>query len=200
MTLAHRAVAHDQPQDAVRHEDAELVSAIAAGDRSALRHAYERNAAAVMGAAVGVLRDRTHAEDVTQDVFLRLWDRPDRFDPSRASLRSFLQMDARGRAVDLVRSLRASDQREQADHASRASTAVPSTEELAMGEVVSAMVRDALRHLPAEHRLPIGLAFFAGHSYRDVAALLSLPEGTVKSRIRAGLQRLRLVLNPETAT
>lgn len=180
-----------------RSQDARLVAGIGDRDQAALRAAYEQHASAVMGVAVGVLKDRDLAEDIVQEVYVRLWDRPERFDPARGSLRSFLQMDAHGRSIDLIRSMRASQARDRADHAKTASTPTPGTEELAMDSVVSSRVHAALDELPEDQRTPIALAFFDGHSYREVAERLRLPEGTVKSRIRAGMRRLRLVLAAE---
>jgi RNA polymerase sigma-70 factor (ECF subfamily) len=180
-----------------REQDTELVGAIADRKHEALRSAYDQYAPAVMGVALGVLKDRDLAEDIVQQVYVRLWDRPQRFDPERGSLRSFLQMDAHGRSIDLIRSMRARDERDRADHARTASTATPGTEELAMDNVVSTHVHAALAELPEDQRTPIALAFFDGFSYRDVAERLGLPEGTVKSRIRAGMRRLRLVLAAE---
>ena len=180
-----------------RSTEAALVTRIQRGDQQALRSAYDDHAAAVMGVAMGVLKDRDRSEDVVQEVFVRLWDRPGRFDPTRGSLKSFLQMDAHGRAIDLVRSIRSSQQRDQADHARTASTPVAGTEELAMENVVSSQVRAALSTLPEDQRKPIALAYLGGFSYREVAARLGLPEGTVKSRIRAGMRQLRVVLAAE---
>lgn len=180
-----------------RREEAELVERIAGGDQSALRDAYDRHAGNVMGVAIGLLRNRELAQDIVQEVFVRLWERPDRYDPQRGGLRAFLQMDAHGRSIDLIRSIRAADERDRADHARTSSATVAGTEELAMDAVTAQTVRGALGQLPEEQSTPIALAFFDGYSYRDVAGRLGLPEGTVKSRIRAGMRRLKLVLSPE---
>lgn len=180
-----------------RGDDAQLVARIGDGDQRALREAYDEYASAVMGVALGVLKDRDHAQDILQDVYVRLWERPERFNSERGNLRSFLQMDAHGRAIDLIRSMRASEQRDRADHARTTSTPIPGTEELAMDNVVSGRVQAALAELPEDQHKPIALAFLGGYSYRDVADHLGLPEGTVKSRIRAGMRRLRLVLAAE---
>ena len=177
--------------------DAELVEAITARNQEALREAYDRYSSRVMGVALGILKSKELAEDVTQEVFVRLWNRPDRFDAGRGTLRAFLQIDARGRSIDLMRSMRAASQRDQIDYRKQSSTVTPGTEELAMTAVTSESVRDAIDLLPEEQRVPIALAFFDGFSYRDVADQLGLPEGTVKSRIRAGMRRLRLALAPE---
>ncbi len=183
-----------QPAD---FDDAALISRITRKDQQALRIVYDEHAAAVMGVAMGVLKNRDLAQDIVQEVYVRLWDRPARFDPGRGSLKSFLQMDAHGRAIDVVRSMRAREQRDRADHARNTSTTVPGTEELALENIVSGSVQAALAELPEDQRQPIALAYLGGYSYRDVAARLGLPEGTVKSRIRAGMRRLRLVLAAE---
>ena len=180
-----------------RDRDASLVRRIAIGDQGALREAYDEHAAAVNGVALGILRDRDLAADVTQEVFVRLWERTHRYDAGRGSLRSFLQMDAHGRSIDLMRSRRSAQARELADHRKEASTERAGTEELAMTAVTSTTVRTALLELPEEQRTPIALAFFDGHSYRDVAEMLGVPEGTVKSRIRSGIRRLHLALGTE---
>lgn len=180
-----------------RREDARLVAAIRDRDQQALRLAYDDYAPSVMGVAMGILKDRELAQDIVQEVYVRLWDRPERFDPNRGSLKSFLQMDASGRAIDMIRSMRAGEARDRADHARAASTYTPGTEEQAMDSVASSQVQAALAELPDDQRTPIAMAFFDGYSYRDVAELLGLPEGTVKSRIRAGMRRLRLVLAAE---
>lgn len=187
----------ESPPAIDRSDDADLIAAVARGDQAALRMAYDAYAAHVNGVALGVLKDRDLAADVTQEVFVRLWERHDRFDAGRGSLKSFLQMDAHGRAIDLLRSRRAAAQREVNDHQQRASTPVVGTEEEAMTELTSETVRAALMQLPDEQRTPIAMAFFDGFSYRDVADELGVPEGTVKSRIRAGMRRLQLSLGTE---
>ena len=179
----------------VEPEDAQIPDLIADGDRRALETAYRRHATAVMGAAMSVTRNRDAAEDVVQEVFLRLWRRPDRYEPGRGSLRTFLAIDARGRALDLVRSSRARRDREDREAVIASSDHEPGTEELVMQTTLSTEVRRILGALRPAERDPIALAYFGGHSYREVARLLGVPEGTVKSRIRAGLDRLGPLLD-----
>jgi RNA polymerase sigma-70 factor (ECF subfamily) len=174
--------------------DRSIVSSIAAGDQAALEAAYRDHAHAVMGSALKVGRDRNLAEDVVQEVFLRLWRRPDRFDPDRGSLRTFLTVDAQGRALDLVRSDSARRDREDREGVVASSDQPTSTEDQVVQSVLSSTIRDLLGHLRPEERDPIALAYLGGHSYREVARLLDRPEGTVKSRIRAGLDRLESLL------
>ena len=197
MTTVHTTepIAADPAE--LRALDARLVERIEARDAGALREAYDLYAGHVNGVAMGILKDRDLAADITQEVFLRLWERFGRFDAERGSLKSFLQMDSHGRAIDLLRSRRSAQAREIADHRKQASTPTAGTEELAMTEVTGSTVRTALMSLPDEQRTPIAMAYFDGYSYRDVADILGVPEGTVKSRIRAGMRRLQLALGAE---
>ena len=178
-------------------EDRALVETIVAGDKRALHDAYELYAPFVNGVAIGILKDPHLAADITQEVFVRLWQRGERFDADRGSLKSYLQIDAHGRAIDLLRSRRASARRERLDHSKTSSTHTAGTEELAMTAMVSDTVRDAVLGLPEDQRTPIAMAFFGGHSYRDVATALNVPEGTVKSRIRLGMKRLQFALGTD---
>ncbi len=174
--------------------DAALVSSISRRDQGALADAYHLHRKAVYAAAYAVLQRRGPAEDVTQEIFVRLWNRADRFDARRGSLRSFLRIDARGRAIDLLRSERARKDREDREFRMGASDAGRSVEEEVMSRVTSDRVRMVLEALRPEERAPIALAYFDGHSYRKVAEVLGLPEGTVKSRIRSGLANLKGLL------
>jgi RNA polymerase sigma-70 factor (ECF subfamily) len=181
----------EEPLDEL--SDAALVVAIGRYRQDALAEAYRRHAGAVLGLAQRVLADRAMAEEIVQEVFLRLWDAPDRFDPARGSLRSFLLAQCHGRSVDLVRSessRRAREEREQRQRAEAGYDLEHEVWDLSVAE----HVRDALATLPLDERRAIELAYFRGHTYREVAVLLDQPEGTVKSRIRAGLRRLRTEL------
>ncbi len=170
--------------------DAAVVVAIGRWREDALAEAYRRHAGAVFALAQRLIHDRAMAEEIVQEVFVRLWDAPDRFDPARGSLRSFLLAQCHGRSVDLIRSEESRRAREDREHMQRAEAGYDLEHEvfdLAMAE----QVRDALGDLPEGERRAIELAYLGGHTYREVAALLGEPEGTVKSRIRAGLRRMR---------
>ena len=145
------------------------------------------------GLAKRVLRDAAEAEDVTQEVFLRLWNQPDRFDPDRGSLRSFLLAQAHGRAVDAVRSSSSRRQREARDALRTAEAAYDMQREV-WDLAVADQVARAMGELPEEERRAIELAYFDARTYREVAELLDQPEGTVKSRIRNGMRRMRAAL------
>ena len=177
-------------EDLTQVSDATLVVAIGRWRQEALAEAYRRHAGAVFGLASRVVADRTLAEEVVQEVFLRLWDSPDRFDASRGSLRSYLLAQCHGRSVDLIRSEQSRRAREEREHRQRAEAGYDIEHEV-WDLTVAEHVRDALGDLPADERKVIELAYFGGLTYREVAAALDQPEGTVKSRIRSGLRRLR---------
>jgi len=177
--------------DPLNHEldDARLIDAITRGEQHALAEAYRRHGDSVYGLTRRVLVDGAMAEEVTQEVFLRLWEEPHRFDPDRGALRSFLLRQSHSRAVERVRSEEARRRRE--DRVDRETVpARPDVEQQAMAGLSSDALADALATLSPGEREAIVLAYFGGHSYRDVAIRLDLPEGTVKSRIRLGLAKL----------
>ena len=173
--------------------DASLVVAIARWRSDALAEAYRRHGGAVFGLARRVTGSASLGEEVTQDVFLRLWNDPERFDPGRGSLRSFLLAQTHGRAVDLLRSEGARRRREETEARMAAESGYDIDREV-WDLTVSEQIKAALDTLPVEERHAIELAYFGGHSYRQVAVMLETPEGTVKSRIRTGLKRLRVGL------
>jgi RNA polymerase sigma-70 factor, ECF subfamily len=170
--------------------DARLVTSIARYSEVALAEVYRRHGRAVYGLARRVLQDTAEAEDVTQEVFLRLWREPDRFDPDRGSLRSFLLAQAHGRAVDAVRSSSSRRARE-AREAARTARAGYDMDHEAWDLALADQVAHAMGELSDDERRAIELAYFDGHTYREVARVLDQPEGTVKSRIRSGMRRLR---------
>jgi RNA polymerase sigma-70 factor, ECF subfamily len=179
------------PFDAIRDAgDAALVVAIGRWHQDALAEAYRRHAGAVFALARRILVDRSLAEEVTQEVFLRLWHHPEKFDADRGSLRAYLLAQSHGRSVDILRSELSRRQREQRDAAITAEAGYDLEHEV-VDLAVAGDIREALSVLTAGERAAIELAYFGGHTYREVATLLEEPEGTVKSRIRTGLRRLR---------
>jgi len=170
--------------------DAALVVAIGRWREDALAEAYRRHAGAAFGLACRLLNDRSVAEEVLQEVFLRLWNRPERFDAERGSLRSYLLAQTHGRSVDILRSDTSRRRREERD--ARESPAVSDDIEREVVDMtVAEQVKGAVAALPTDEREAVELAYFGGHTYRQVAVLLGAPEGTVKSRIRSGLRRMR---------
>jgi RNA polymerase sigma-70 factor (ECF subfamily) len=165
-----------------------LRSRLAAGEEHALTDLYDQFGSFVYGLAARVIGDRTAAEDITQDVFVTLWERPELFDPERGRLRTFLGTLAHRRAVDYVRREEAARRRTARESA--LARTVPDVDEMAMALANAERVRAAVNALPAEQRDAIQLAYFAGKTYREVAEVLGIPEGTAKSRLRLGLRRI----------
>jgi RNA polymerase sigma-70 factor (ECF subfamily) len=173
-------------------EDAALMQAIARREQDAMATLYARHAKAVFDYARCTMGQRSLAEDVVQDVFVRLWKQPERFDPTRGTVRSYLLTLAWGRSIDVARSESSRRLREKRDGQRQGPIAVDSLETTwAHAEEV----RAALAQLSPEQREAITLAYFLGHSYREVATVLDTPEGTIKNRIRTGLARLRVELS-----
>lgn len=181
-------------RDHTSASDANLVLAVARFDESALAEIYRRHAGAMYALAKRVLREHAVAEEVVQEVFLRLWNQPERFDHERGSLRSYLLSITHGRAVDVVRSDGARREREKRDARFTAEAGYDLEREV-WDLSLAAHFRDAISTLPDHERRAIELAYFGGHSYREVATMLEEPEGTVKSRIRTGLKRLHATLD-----
>ena len=175
--------------------DALLAARLAAGDDRALAEIFDRLAPVVYGAALRVTGERNAAQDVVQDVFVELWMHPDRYDPAAGTLRAYLGVLARHRAVDLVRSeLRRVARQERHHRLSPDHDHPPVCEEVAAAEAASA-VRAAVRQLPEAQRRVVELAYFGGLSCREVARAANIPEGTAKSRLRLALAKLETVLD-----
>ena len=168
--------------------DSVLLEGLALHDEKALIFLIESCGRYIYGKALRILHEPSLAEEVAQDTLLVLWWRPERFDPSKGSIRSFLMGIARFKAIDLVR-------REEAVRSKAARLVEAGTFPRDLGvedEPEEAMaVRVAISHLPPMKRKVIYLAFYEGLTYRQVAEELGMPEGTVKTRIRDSLIRLK---------
>jgi RNA polymerase sigma-70 factor, ECF subfamily len=170
--------------------DAAVVVAIGRWRQDGLAEAYRRHAGAVYALARRLLVDPGMAEEIVQEVFLRLWNQPDKFDPERGSLRAYLLAQAHGRSVDVLRSETSRRRREERDARQTAEAGYDIEREVTDLSVAD-QVKQVMAVLPVDERRAIELAYFGGHTYRQVAVMLEQPEGTVKSRIRSGLRRMR---------
>jgi RNA polymerase sigma-70 factor (ECF subfamily) len=169
--------------------DADLVTMIGRLDERALAEIYQRHAGPVFSLASRVLWERTHAEEIVQEVFLRLWEHPERFDGIRGSLRAFLLMETHARSVDRIRA--EERRRERESRAQRDATTSYDLDLELRDLTIAEQIRVAVSELTDQEREAIELAYFGGKTYRQVAVMLEQPEGTIKSRIRTGLMRLR---------
>lgn len=175
--------------------DAWLAARIAAGDERALGEVFDELAGVVYASAVRVLGNGPAAQDVVQDVFVELWCHPARYDASLGTLRTFLMVCARHRAHDVVRSeLRRAGREERRERLMPQQREPSPQEQITEAETASA-VRNAVRSLPPRQREVVELAYFRGLSYRDVAKVTGIPEGTAKSRVRLALARLETLLD-----
>jgi RNA polymerase sigma-70 factor, ECF subfamily len=196
----HRYMTEPSPPENVAGidpSDAELASRVTSRDEAAMATIYARYGSAVFALANRILGDRGLAEDISQEVFLQLWNNSEQFDAGRGKLRTFLLTRTHGRCVDVIRSRNARTAREDrvADDRS-APTPDPLDAELtALTE--AEMVRTAIDNLSVEERTVLHLAYFGANTYREVARILDLPEGTVKTRMRSALKRLRVDLHDQ---
>jgi RNA polymerase sigma factor (sigma-70 family) len=171
---------------------AELVRRIAAGDSFALAALIDETRPVVFAQALRLLSSRADAEEITMDVYSQVWRKAGCYDPTRGSAIAWLGNMARSRAIDLLRS-RARQQRSSEVLALEFSNTLDLEDEVASSEV-RRQINQALEALPSEQRRAIELTYVNGYSVTEVAARLGVPLGTVKSRVRYGLKRLRLLM------
>src|SRR3974390_1444572 len=167
-------------------DDLRLVARLRAGDQQALSELYDRYSSVVYGVALRILQDTGAAEDLLQDIFLQLWRKPDAFDSSRGSLGAWLAVIARHRSIDRLRKRRpecdigeciiagGSDPRDETERS-----------------VVIEKVRVVMKEMNPDQRTAMELAFFEGLTHTEIAEKTGEPLGTIKTRIRSGLQMLR---------
>jgi RNA polymerase sigma-70 factor, ECF subfamily len=178
--------------------DIALLDRIARRDQAALAELYDRHCRLLFSLILRILRDRGEAEDVLQEVFVRVWDRADSYNPSLGTPAAWLVRISRNRAIDRLRSrtvragILASELQRPEQTADPAPDADP--ERYAASSEERRVIADALAALPPEQRLLIESAFYEGYTQSELAERFDLPLGTVKTRIRAGMQSLRRAL------
>ena len=174
-----------------------LLARIAAGDQPALAEFYDASSAKVFGLAMKILGDRTAAEEVTMDVYTQVWRHASTYDPERGTPGSWLMTLAKTRAIDRFRSSYLERGRQvPLDHAAELPGDRATPEQYSVGLERQRLVQAALASLSAEQRQAIALAYYWGLSQSEIADRLKLPLGTVKTRMRLGMIRLREVLAP----
>jgi RNA polymerase sigma-70 factor, ECF subfamily len=172
-----------------------LLERVARGERDAFEHLCRHIAAPVFGTVRAVVRDRPQSEEVAQEVLVEVWQSASRFDPGRGSAMAWVTTIAHRRAVDRVRSEQRSAEREL--RAAAHAVAYDDVAETAEANLDAERLRRCLRSLTELQREAITLAYYGGYTYRQVAALLGVAAGTVSTRMRDGLIRLRDCLGAE---
>jgi RNA polymerase sigma-70 factor (ECF subfamily) len=181
-------------------QDRRLMKTIARGDEAALARLYDRYGRYVYGLALRMIGDQETAEEITQDVFTRLWRRAPEYAPTKAAVSTWIMRIARNRAIDELRR-----------RGARADSASVSWDEVAIGlssdhpdpidavdlELKRRSIRNALAKLPEKQRQALALAFYRGYSHSEIADLLNEPLGTVKTRVRDGMKKLRSLIGVE---
>ena len=176
-----------------------LVSRIAQGDESSLAKLYDCTSRIVYGLALRILGDATVAEEIALEAYMQVWRSASTYDSNRGSVNAWLVTLVRSRAIDWLRSRRCRMQ--QSEHPLQEffglEDSSPSPETITIESRRSRVLQSALSELPADQRRLIELAFFSGYSHSEIARYTQLPLGTVKTRIRLGMGRLKEVLGPE---
>lgn len=169
----------------------DLLRRVATGDRDAFAALYDETAARVFGLVKRLLRDHAQSEEVTQEIFLEIWQTAARYDQNKGGAMAWMLTMAHRRAVDRVRASQASRDRDVRigirDHAPAFDSVVENVEIA----IESERVKEAMMRLTELQRQAVQLAYFGGYSHREVSAMLSVPIGTVKTRFRDGMIRLR---------
>jgi RNA polymerase sigma-70 factor (ECF subfamily) len=171
--------------------DDELLRRIARREEAALDVLYTRYRALAFSVALRVVGDGARAEDVVQDAFLSVWRKAGTYRPGRGSVRTWLSSIVRNRAIDIVRATRERTVHEDEELLLGIHDPAPAVFDQVAASLDGEMTRDALQQLPVEQRHAIALAFFDGLSHSEIASQTGLPLGTVKSRVRLGIQRMR---------
>jgi RNA polymerase sigma-70 factor (ECF subfamily) len=180
-------------------ELAELMRRVSLGDHDAFARLYDGTSRSVYGIALRVLTDPAQAEEVAQEVYVDAWRMATRFDPAQGSVLAWLNTIAHRKAVDRVRSVERSRQREQRHAEASTDPPAPDVSEMVIAQDEGRRVREALQTLTPMQRAVLELAYYEGRTHREIAEFLEIPLGTAKTRIRDAMQRLRRSLGEEVA-
>lgn len=178
--------------------DAALMARVRAGDQAALTELYDRHGRMIYAIALKFLRDASRAEDLTHDVFLVIWEHPERYRPEVGPFAPWFYRVARNRAIDVLRRLRRESQPgDRQVFEMMLPDSDPDPSEQAATRAESQRARTALESLPDNQRAVIELAYFSGMTQREMADYLNEPLGTIKTRVRTGLRRMREILEAD---
>lgn len=176
----------------LKHSEAELVALLQQRDQQSFSYLYDNYSGALLGVVSAVVSDTETARDVLQEVFVNIWKKIDTYDPSKGRLFTWMMNVARNAAIDKVRSRAYQD--------SQKNRAIPETGEIpgapvtAGGDIRDVGLRKVLNTLKEEHRVLIELSYYQGFTHEEIAKTLSIPLGTVKTRIRTALSQLRTIV------
>jgi RNA polymerase sigma-70 factor, ECF subfamily len=178
-------------------DDASVIRAMQAGDRDAVGLLYDRYSSAAYGLAYKITNDATMAEDALQEAFVSIWRQSSRFDPDRGQVRSWLLTIIHHKAIDAVRRRSGRAERALPEGPEELIAARGNPVELAEWSMEAAAVREAIQRIPDDQRRTIEMAYFMGLTHVEIAKVMNVPAGTVKSRLRIGLEKMRDYLRPK---
>lgn len=177
--------------------DEDLLVHAAEGDERAFEVLYDRHGKVAWSLAYRLLGERGAAEDLVQEAFLAVWNQAARYSSSKGSVRTWILAILHNRAVDRLRQSAASKRRQEAlEHVAAIAPDAPDAADEALELVAAAEVTDALGNVPDDQLQVIRLAYYGGYTHHEISEMLSVPLGTVKSRMRLGLERMRRNLDP----
>lgn len=178
--------------------DLELISKINKRDPASFDQLYERYAQIIFNLCIRILKDEVEAQDVMQEIFIQIWKDAGRFDPARASVKTWLFTIARSRSLDRYRSRKMAQARVQ-DTASEDLHQIAGKEDLQSTSEIQEFVGQAVGQLSKDQREVLELSYYQGLTQEEIADLLKQPLGTIKSRIRSALIKLRSMFSGEKA-
>lgn len=168
-----------------------LLDGVRAGDKAAFSALYDAVAPQVLGLATHILRDQAQAEEVTQEVFVEVWQKAHTFDPARGSAKSWVLRLAKSRSIDRLRSWRSAQARDTEDFNRQLTTWVAPAEEEAAQRLESQELQELIDSIGEPHRSALMLAYFGEYTHQEIADATGVALGTAKTRVRDGLQKLR---------
>ena len=168
-----------------------LLDGVRAGDKAAFSALYDAIAPQVLGLATHILRDQAQAEEVTQEVFVEVWQKAHTFDPGRGSAKSWVLRLAKSRSIDRLRSWRSAQARDTEDFNLQLTTWVAPAEEEAEQRLESQELQKLIDSIGEPHRSALMLAYFGEYTHQEIADATGVALGTAKTRVRDGLQKLR---------
>ena len=195
-----RMVGRRSGEDRARLADEDLVVHVAQGDERSFEVLYDRHGKVAWSLAFRLLGDREAAEDLVQEAFLAVWNGAAGYSQAKGSVRTWVLSILHHRAVDRLRQGAASRRRQEAlEQVAMIEPAAPDAADVALARVEATQVQSALADVPGDQLEVLRLAYYGGYTHHEIAGMLSLPLGTVKSRMRLGLERVRRNIDPGLA-